>query len=95
MANLLTEVKAHGGWGWMVYCPGCKYSHVFDARWKFNGNMESPTFSPSLKVTWDYTDNAHPQKVCHSFVRNGEWQFLTDCTHDLAGQTLPMIEDPD
>lgn len=33
--------------------------------------------------------------VCHSFVRNGQIQFLDDCTHDLKGQTvdLPNWED--
>lgn len=32
--------------------------------------------------------------VCHSFVTDGRIQFLGDCTHKLAGQTvdLPEIE---
>lgn len=28
--------------------------------------------------------------VCHSFVKNGQIQFLSDCTHALAGQTVPL-----
>jgi len=28
--------------------------------------------------------------VCHSFVTNGQIQFLGDCTHALAGQTVPL-----
>ena len=28
--------------------------------------------------------------VCHSFVRDGQIQFLGDCTHALAGQTVPI-----
>ena len=34
-------------------------------------------------------------KVCHSFVTNGRIQYLGDCTHKLAGQTvdLPDWED--
>lgn len=28
--------------------------------------------------------------VCHSFVRDGQIQFLGDCTHGLAGQTVPL-----
>ena len=28
--------------------------------------------------------------VCHSFVRDGQIQFLGDCTHDLANQTVPL-----
>ena len=29
---------------------------------------------------------------CHSFVINGNIQFLTDCTHKLAGQTVRIPE---
>lgn len=34
--------------------------------------------------------------ICHSFVTDGRIQFLGDCTHDLAGQTvdLPDIKEP-
>ena len=28
--------------------------------------------------------------VCHSFVNDGQIQFLGDCTHALAGQTVPL-----
>lgn len=28
--------------------------------------------------------------VCHSFVTEGRIQFLTDCTHALAGQTVDL-----
>lgn len=28
--------------------------------------------------------------VCHSFVVAGQIQFLADCTHALAGQTVPL-----
>lgn len=30
--------------------------------------------------------------VCHSFVRAGAIEFLSDCTHALAGQTVPLPE---
>lgn len=30
--------------------------------------------------------------VCHSFVTDGNIQFLSDCTHPLAGQTVPLPE---
>jgi hypothetical protein len=29
-------------------------------------------------------------KVCHSFVVDGQMQMLSDCTHALAGQTVPI-----
>ena len=33
--------------------------------------------------------------ICHSFVTNGQIQFLSDCTHELAGQTVPLPEWPE
>ena len=29
---------------------------------------------------------------CHSFMREGKIEFLGDCEHELAGQTVDMIE---
>lgn len=29
---------------------------------------------------------------CHSYVTNGSIQFLADCSHSLAGQTVPLPE---
>lgn len=31
---------------------------------------------------------------CHSFVTDGRIQFLSDCTHGLAGQTVDMPDFP-
>jgi Family of unknown function (DUF6527) len=28
--------------------------------------------------------------ICHSFVIDGQMQMLSDCTHALAGQTVPI-----
>lgn len=33
-----------------------------------------------------------PCTRCHSFVRDGRIQFLSDCTHSLAGQTVDLPE---
>ena len=71
--------------------------------WGFNGNYEAPTFMPSI-LTWGkrrITDDEHarimagekldiPEERCHSFVTDGNIQFLGDCTHALAGQTVPL-----
>lgn len=53
--------------------------------WTFNGDMEKPTFSPSLL----YPDS--PGR-CHSFVRDGRIEFLGDCDHALKGQTVDMLD---
>lgn len=67
------------------FCPGCRYDHSFDGRWTFNGDMVRPTFKPSLLV------NKHdPKARCHSYVKDGNIQFLDDCHHELRGKTVPL-----
>lgn len=72
--------------------------------WGYNGNPDAPTFTPSILVTWkEPSDNPDEfddetkdiSRICHSFVTDGRIQFLNDCTHALAGQTvdLPDIEE--
>ena len=98
MINMIepeTELKpkrtVHDGDGWVIYCPGCKYLHKFRYGWSFNGNTEFPTFSPSLVIRLVHEKDAR----CHSFVRDGKIEFLQDCKHELAGQTvkLPILEE--
>lgn len=35
---------------------------------------------------------ADVQHVCHTFITDGRVQFLSDCTHQFAGQTLDLPE---
>lgn len=78
-----------GGVLYLFYCPGCQCAHPFEVNapdgrgWTWNGSMDKPTFSPSLLC------NAHAASSrCHSFVRDGRIEFLGDCHHALAGQTV-------
>ncbi len=88
------------------WCPGCDEAHGIQhgagsgPRWGWNGSTDKPTFTPSVLVRWgSYADpNWKPEPedppglsgVCHSFVVDGAMQFLGDCTHKLAGQTVPI-----
>lgn len=75
-----------------VHCPGCGRAHVIDTpRWVFNGDYERPTFQPSVNVSLDAEDGI-PAYRCHSFITDGRIQFLGDCTHALAGQTVELPE---
>ncbi len=73
---------------YLFFCPGCECLHSYDVRtdgkrpnWSFDGNLESPTFTPSL---------FYPDRVCHLFLTAGKLHFLGDCTHKLAGQTVDL-----
>jgi Family of unknown function (DUF6527) len=63
-------------------------------HWGFNGDLDNPTLTPSVKSEYGGVRVETADRVCHSFVTNGRIQFLNDCTHALAGQTvdLPEIE---
>lgn len=76
---------------YLIYCEGCEKAHGFDSRWSFNGDFEKPTFSPSLLVEIGHYPN--PSDICHSFVTDGKMQFLNDCTHKLAGQTVDLKDE--
>ena len=97
------------------WCPGCDEGHHVNSRWKFNGNADAPTFSPSILVRnghfhpehkngdpcWCTYNAEHPNEpasfkcqCCHSFVTDGQIQFLGDCSHALAGKTVPLPEFP-
>lgn len=60
--------------------------------WTWNSDLALPTFQPSLLNRWKFTVPDKPEKVCHLFLTNGQIQFLTDCTHALAGQTVELPE---
>lgn len=80
--------------GYQFYCPGCGYHHMPYVKgritWKFNGDVDNPTFTPSLMV--NRGGLVQNQPICHSFITNGKIQYLGDCTHKLAGQTIEMEE---
>lgn len=74
-----------------IFCPACDCYHVFDSRWTFNGDVDKPTFSPSMCVNCVDEKYLNEQTVrCHSFVRNGQIQYLGDCTHDMKNQTIEL-----
>lgn len=44
----------------------------------------------SYKIGADGRVEGSKDSVCHSFVKDGKIQFLDDCSHDKAGQTLDL-----
>ncbi len=83
----------HEGEGvYLFNCPGCKCGHQIQTTvphengsvWNFNGDEEKPTFSPSYLIK--YADG----QICHSYIKDGRIEFISDCTHDLKGQTVDL-----
>jgi len=53
--------------------------------WTWNGSTDAPTLMPSVLTT-----RSHFR--CHSWINDGKAQFLADCSHELAGQTVDLLE---
>lgn len=53
--------------------------------WTWNGDTEKPTLKPSV-LTWNQQDR------CHTWITDGQAQFLGDCSHEFANQTLDLLE---
>ena len=81
------------------WCPGCKEPHSIytaspaKAIWSFNGDVNTPSFSPSVRITYHWPDE--PEAVCHYFLTAGELKFCSDTTHELKGQTVKLPDLPD
>lgn len=77
-------------------CPGCGDVHIIPTAgaraWQYNGNMDAPTFRPSILARYYNGEKVHA--ICHSFVTDGKIQFLGDCTHHLKNQIvdLPIVK---
>jgi hypothetical protein len=108
MGALSSRLRSVEGGLVSFWCPGCDCAHAVGvgegdgARWGYNGNPDAPTFTPSVLVTYNGSDagqdrgdgKSAPSAVCHSFVTDGRIQFLGDCTHALAGQTVDLPDFP-
>lgn len=107
----MSKIKDFGEGRYSFYCPGCKQSHIYFVNsphwtkdspgWTFNGDMDRPTFEPSLLNTWgkyakpDFVEDPdfpNSSGRCHLFVRNGIIEYCGDCTHELNGQGVEMVE---
>lgn len=108
MAALSKKLRSIEGGLISFFCPGCDDWHVLNVdnphhpRWQFNGDVERPSFEPSICVTYPANPDAEEEfkewrveRRCHSFVRGGRIQFLDDCTHQLAGQTVDLPDHDD
>jgi hypothetical protein len=82
------------------HCPACLYDHAVGVNgrkipgsdgsmneWGWNNSLDAPTFTPSLLIN---KANLPPSPRCHSYVTDGKIEFLSDCTHAMAGQTVDI-----
>jgi hypothetical protein len=103
VARLSAKLRSIEGGGIAYWCQGCDGAHVVytgdgaGPRWTWDGNVDAPTFSPSVRVSYSGADagvDDAPPALCHTFIRGGVVEFLADCTHEFAGKTVPLPDWP-
>lgn len=91
MAKFSPEIHVNGNVHHQFYCKGCDEHHFVrvageDPVWDWLGGRSCPTIHPSIRVSV-----RAEKRVCHFYIVNGHIQYLQDCTHALAGQTVEMV----
>jgi hypothetical protein len=91
------------------WCPACEEMHHLPDSWSFNGNVDKPTFTPSflnrgLRRTfvngqwvgdWIRDSDGNPIPfICHYILTDGTLNYCGDCTHAMAGKSMPLPELP-
>lgn len=84
----------------MFCCPACAESlggdgiHMLPVNspntspsWEWDWNLERPTLSPSILTTTS-------KGICHSYLRDGVFEYLNDCAHSMAGQKVELPDLP-
>ena len=92
------KTKGAGSWGWNgnVDRPTSTPSVLLQGkRMTEKGRAEHQAWvAAGMPKPAPATFDSAPY-CCHSFVTDGRVQFLGDCTHQLAGQTVELADLPD
>lgn len=80
--------------GVVWYCPACREHHFIRTVtaqgqhcWNFDGNRDSPTFTPSQRITWNQGGVDH---TCHYTITKGKVLYHSDCSHDHVGREIDL-----
>lgn len=87
MSKLVQQGRHVGFW-----CPACNEVHAINlddvsGPFRWTVDFEKNTIHPSVR-TLDATN-------CHSYVKNGQIEFLSDSNHAMRGTTVDLPDFPD
>lgn len=96
MMETVQIARSSGGRAYATFrCPGCEQEgggkwHTIavagPSAWQWNDNPVRPTFASSVLVWSEGPEGFR----CHSFITDGQIQYLPDSTHEMAGTTVPL-----
>ena len=67
---------------------------ISNKQCEWNGDKDCPTFCPSARVSTIKSDGSGDLReyVNHLFIKHGKIIYCKDCTHEMAGQTVDMVD---
>lgn len=79
------------------FCPGCDHLHQINtsrknhlgAQWRFDGNIQQPSFSPSVNI------DLGKKRRCHYTISAGQVTYHSDTTHEYVNKTIVLPDIPD
>ena len=83
----------HGGYVFMDVSSGSPM-FISEKRCMWNGDRDTPTFCPSICWSTVKSDGnwCLNKYVNHLFIERGKIIYCKDCTHEMAGQTVDMLD---
>lgn len=107
MAKVKLHDEKHGTYKFK--CPAGHWHYINtivpnqqNAQWNFNGDVNNPTFTPSINERTGYYVDPNIQGDeewlkknsyhCHFVITDGKIHFCGDCSHGLKGQTINLPE---
>ena len=95
----LVKHESPGILAYSHWCEGCNHCHTFYIQcnghtWTFDGNVNDPTFNPSMLEFYTREDNTR-KTLCHYFLHSGVMKYCGDSPHALSGQEVPLKNIPD
>lgn len=86
------EIIIPGPTGRLMLPVQIKGTRAGTGNWTWNGDTKKPTLKPSVLVNGNRHLHNPAVPRCHTWITDGQAQFLSDCTHELAGQTLELLD---
>lgn len=98
MSSKLVKHESPGILGYSHWCSACKHCHTFyiqcnNHTWTFDGNVNSPTFSPSM-LEYYTQKNGERKTLCHYILTSEVMNYCGDSPHELSGKSVPLEDIP-
>lgn len=90
--------EGNGSYRLLFCCPGCDMPHgprigPMEPNWEWNGDMNAPTFSPSIKVTYDHMSAEGRGRCAEFHLQHGRQPTRDEVPYDQHDICHSFVKD--